>query len=219
MKNGAGRPIIALDVDGTLGDYHKHFLEFAEGYLDIAMPKPSEINNGRPLWEHMGIAQVTYREAKLAYRQGGMKRTMPVYPWASALTHEIASTGTEVWICSTRPFMRLDNIDPDTREWLRRNDIHYDGVIFDTLSGKYTKYEELARQVGERTIGIMDDLPEAIMAIPTRAFPRLGVVMLHDQPYNSYWQPSTYGAERVSTSSGIFKRCREVITEWKRGLT
>ena len=28
------RPVVAFDLDGSLGDYHNHFLNFAEGYLD-----------------------------------------------------------------------------------------------------------------------------------------------------------------------------------------
>ena len=217
MNNGHGRPIVALDIDGTLGDYHRHFLRFAEGYLDMPMPDPEKINNGNPLWNHMGVSRTTYREVKLAYRQGGMKRTMPVYPWASGLTHEIAAAGAEVWICTTRPYLRLDNIDPDTREWLRRNDIHYDGVIFDTLSGKYTKYDELARQVGDRVVAIMDDLPEAIQAIPQNAMLRLQAILLRDQPYNRYWLPVTYGAQRVAGQDSVFTGVRRALASWKAG--
>lgn len=218
MNNGAGRPIVALDIDGTLGDYHGHFLRFAGDYLDMPMPDPDKINNGNPLWNHMGISRTTYREVKLAYRQGGMKRTMPVYPWAARLTHEVASAGAEVWICTTRPYLRLDNIDPDTREWLRRNDIHYDGVIFDTLAGKYSKYDELARQCGDRVVAIMDDLPEAIQAIPQSDMPSLGAILLKDQPYNRYWQPATYGAHRVGLGNEgvIFTMIWSALEMWKR---
>jgi hypothetical protein len=175
--NGAGKPVVALDIDGTLGDYHGHFLRFAEGYIGKPMPPADRINPGLPLYQHMHVSRPKYRATKLAYRQGGLKRSMPAYPFADTLTRDIRRSGAEVWICTTRPYLRLDNIDPDTREWLRRNRIQYDAVIFGD-----NKYRELVRQVGrERIAAVADDLPEQI----DRAFDlRISTVYLMDQPYN-----------------------------------
>ena len=177
FRNGAGKPVVALDIDGTLGDYHGHFLRFAEGYVGRKMPDPKEINPGLPLYKYMRVSRATYRAAKLAYRQGGLKRNMPVYEFASDLTREIRKAGAEIWICTTRPYLRLDNIDPDTREWLRRNRIQYDAVIFGE-----SKYRELVRQVGlNRVVAVADDLPEQI-----RKATEIGIrpVLMMDQPYN-----------------------------------
>lgn len=73
-------PVVALDIDGTLGDYHGHFIRFAEQYIGRKLPDPYEITNGIPLHKYLHISKATYRQVKLAYRQGGMKRSMPVYP-------------------------------------------------------------------------------------------------------------------------------------------
>ena len=175
------KPVVGLDIDGTLGDYHGHFLWFAERYFGRPFPHPQEINPGLRLWEFMGIQQHEYRECKLAYRQGGLKRFMPVYPFASELTRNIREAGAELWICTTRPYLRLDNIDPDTREWLRRNDIEYDAVIFEGLDGT-TKYQNLVEQVGlRRIVAVADDLREQ-----TDDATDLGIerVYIRDQPYN-----------------------------------
>lgn len=180
FRNGAGKPVVAIDIDGTLGDYHGHFLRFAEGYIGKPMPSAGEINPGLPLYKHMHVSRPKYRAAKLAYRQGGLKRSMPAYPFASELTAELRRAGAEIWICTTRPYLRLDNIDPDTREWLKRNRIQYDAVIFGD-----NKYRELLRQVGlGRVAAVADDLPEQI----ARAA-KLGIqpIFMLDQPYN---QPS-----------------------------
>jgi hypothetical protein len=129
----------------------------------------------------MGIPHHEYQECKLAYRQGGLKRFMPVYPYASELTHNIREVGAEVWICTTRPYLRLDNIDPDTRHWLERNNIVYDAVIFESLDGQ-TKYQNLVEQVGLRRIAaVVDDLREQ-----TDDADDLGIenVYIRDQPYN-----------------------------------
>jgi len=177
FRNGADKPVVALDIDGTLGDYHGHFLRFAEGYIGREMPPANIINPGLPLWKHMRVSRNTYRACKLAYRQGGLKRSMPAYPFASELTRKLRRAGAEVWICTTRPYLRLDNIDPDTREWLRRNRIQYDAVIFGEA-----KYRELVRQVGiHRVVAVADDLPEQIGNAK-----QIGIshIYLMDQPYN-----------------------------------
>lgn len=180
--NGYGIPVIALDIDGTLGDYHRHFLEFAANWIGRAMPDPAAINPGLPLWKYMGVGKEVYRECKLAYRQGGLKRWMPVYPGAAELSSVIHSFGWEAWICTTRPYLRLDNIDPDTREWLRRNEIQYDAVLFDLNGRKYSKYRELRRQAGDRVLAVFDDLPEAVEVADEMQFK----VWMRDQPYNRH---------------------------------
>lgn len=208
-RNGAGKPVVALDIDGTLGDYHGHFLRFAEGWYGRPMPSPEEMNPGLPLHRFMRTHKKTYRECKLAYRQGGMKRTMPCYSGASELTRAIRKAGAEVWICTTRPYLRLDNIDPDTREWLRRNRIQYDAVIYGE-----DKYRELRRQVGpDRTVSVVDDLPE--MAIAADRFTNANVY-LRDQPYNQHLCAEFRGFLRVHNMAEVQEYILQDIKDWMR---
>lgn len=175
---GANKPVVAVDIDGTLADYHGWFTRFAELWTGRSMPSPLDNTDGIPLYKWLGMSKKTYRECKLAYRQGGMKRSMPCYPGSAELLRYMRKSGCEVWICTTRPYLRLDNIDPDTRHWLRRNHIPYDGVIF----GEH-KYRELVKIVGrERVLMVLDDLPEMIAQTVALSIP--GV--LRDQPYNRY---------------------------------
>ena len=172
------KPVVALDIDGTLGDYHGHFTRFAEQWTGRPMPDPAAINPGLPLHRHLGMAKSTYRACKLAYRQGGMKRSMPVYPGAADMIREFRKAGADVWICTTRPYLRLDNIDPDTRHWLRRNHIQYDGVLFGER-----KYRDLARIVGaDRVVAVLDDLVDMVEQADRLGMP----AYLRDQPYNRY---------------------------------
>jgi len=188
FRNGHGKPVVALDIDGSLADYHSHFLAFAEKFFGQDMPDPLNINPGRPLWEHMKIEKHEYDQAKLAYRQGGFKRWIPYYEGAAALTKAIREAGGEIWMCTTRPYLRLDNIDPDTRESLRRNDIVYDAVLF----GR-EKYHELVRQVGRsRIAAVFDDLPKYLQQANAEEI--AGIYMM-DQPYNRDFTPQW--ADRV----------------------
>lgn len=170
------RPIVALDIDGTIANYHVWFLRFAELYFGRTMPDPAENTQGVPLYKWMGVSKASYRQCKLAYRQGGMKRSMPCYPGSREMTVAVRKAGAEVWICTTRPYLRLDNIDPDTRHFLRRNRIQYDAVLW----GEH-KYRDLVKAVGrERVVAVLDDLPEM-----RKQAVSLGLnCYLRDQPYN-----------------------------------
>jgi phosphoglycolate phosphatase-like HAD superfamily hydrolase len=172
------KPVVALDLDGTLGDYHLHFTRFAREWTGRPMPEPEDINPGEPFHKHLGLSKDTYRQCKLAYRQGGMKRSMPVYPGASEMIRRFRQAGAGVWICTTRPYLRLDNIDPDTRHWLRRNHIQYDGVLYG-----HNKYRDLARDVGaDDVVAVLDDLVAMLDQASDLGMP----AYLRDQPYNRY---------------------------------
>lgn len=170
-------PVVALDIDGTLGAYHAHFTRFAAAWTGKEMPNETEPTGGVPFHKHLGISKATYRKVKLAYRQGGMKRSMPVYPGVGHLTRTIRSKGAQVWIATTRPYLSLDNIEPDTKHWLRdRAGAQYDNVLF----GEH-KYRDLVRAVGkDRIVMVVDDLPEMIeqaCGLGLRAY-------IRTQPYN-----------------------------------
>ncbi|ABD58475.1 hypothetical protein SEA_CHILL_65 [Mycobacterium phage Chill] len=173
-----GKPVVGLDIDGTLFDYHGHFLRFAEDWYGRPMPDPQDINPGLPLHKFMRTSKATYRQCKLAYRQGGLERSMPVYDGASELTRAIRRAGGEVWICTTRPYLKLDTQAPNTIHLLRRNRIQFDHM----LSGPH-KYRDLVKQVGaDRIVGVLDDLSEMYEQAEM-----LGLnPILRDQPYNRH---------------------------------
>jgi hypothetical protein len=191
-------PIVALDIDGTLGNFHLHFTRFAAQWTGRTMPDPSLNTGGIPLFRWLGMSKSTYRECKLAYRQGGLKRSMPVYDGAADLTRHIRNKGAQVWICTTRPYLRLDNIDPDTRHWLRRNGIQHDAVLY----GEH-KYRDLVKNAGpDRVIMVVDDLPEMIdqaLSLKLHAF-------IRTQPYNGQSEPPSGSWGRVDTMEDIRDR-------------
>jgi hypothetical protein len=152
-------PVIGLDIDGTCGNYHAHFIQFAGAWLGRALPSATAYTGGVPFNEYLGIGRATYNRIKLAYRQGGLKRSMPVYPGIGDFTRYVRSQGVGVWICTTRPYLNLSNIDPDTRHWVtHRAHMQYDGLLY----GPY-KFHDLVNTVGyERVVAVYDDLPRHI---------------------------------------------------------
>lgn len=156
MRLPANAPVVAIDIDGTIADYYKHFQWFAEIYLQKTLNCEFNREYRGEFNEALGLDKETYRKIKLAYRQGGMKRSIKPFENAGNVIRNIRSLGVQVWICTTRPWNRLDNIDPDTTFWLGNNVGRVDGVIYGE-----DKYNDLIDIVGKpRILGVIDDLPE-----------------------------------------------------------
>jgi hypothetical protein len=156
------KPVVAFDIDGTMGDYHSHFLEFASEYLG---------HRGNQDWHYAGhegfrtwfcrafeCEDQTWYDIKLSYRQGAQKRSMPAYKQMIYVARTAYRAGCEVWVTTTRPYQRLDGIDPDTREWLRRHRVPYEGLIYSE-----DKYVDLSERIDrERVVAVYDDQPDML---------------------------------------------------------
>ena len=132
------RPVVALDIDGTLAQYHKQFVTFAATYLNRydELVRWLTYDGSKEMSDFMELPKETYRQIKLAYRQGGNKRWMEPFKEAAGFVMLVRELDVELWITTTRPWQRLDNIDPDTQEWLRRNAILHHGLIYDEEIGR-----------------------------------------------------------------------------------
>lgn len=179
------QPIVAFDIDGTLGNYHDHLLNFLANYTG----KPMRTGwDGEGNWEdYLELPRRVYQDGKLAFRQGGLKRWMPVFDHATQLTNYARSKGAEVWITTTRPYNRLDSVDPDTREWLRRNNMAYDRLLYDE-----EKYIRLAEIVDPRRVAfVLEDLPAQF----EQAIGQFGAAAhLIARPHNSFYRRKFVGA-------------------------
>jgi hypothetical protein len=197
-------PVVSVDVDGSLGDYHGHFVRFAEGYLGRKLPRG--YGGEMEFSEWLGIDKRTYRDVKLAYRQGGMKRTMPAFDGASWFMNGLRGLGAEIWIATTRPYLRLDNIDPDTRHWLERHDIPYDSIIYGE-----DKYERLVNLVEpDRIILVVEDLIEEVLVAEG-----LGLNVLQperDHNVRSRREDGTFGNFRAALAEVAAR-----LEEWRMG--
>lgn len=204
------KPVVAIDIDGTLGDYHSHFLRFASEYTGYDIPSSYDGGIKFKDWFLSVMADETersWRDIKLAYRQGAMKRSMPSYVGAANLCQEVREAGAELWLTTTRPYLRLDNVDPDTRAWLDRQEIEFDGLLYDDA-----KYERLAERVEpERVVAVVDDLPDMWEAA-ARLF-GWQVPILRRTRFN---RAVKCGGEQCSESLfDIAEMIRQRITEWR----
>lgn len=177
-------PVVGLDVDGTLADYYEHMRWFAELYLQRPVTIEWDFAPTAEFSDALQLDKKTYRDIKLAYRQGGMKRSIPVLDDRGTMVKAIRAGGIQVWITTTRPWQRLDNIDPDTQFWLNRNLGRVDGVIYGE-----EKYMDLVDIVGrERILGVVDDLPENVVSAMSLGLKAALAVGEHNRAFRSVRQ-------------------------------
>ncbi len=199
------KPVVAIDIDGTLGDYHGHFINFAAAYFGLA-PTPAVYGGDEPFKEwyidRVGITEDEWYDVKLAYRQGGMKRSMPLISGASELLMGMYQNDAEVWLTTTRPYLRLDNVDPDTRFWLGLHSLPFDHMIYDER-----KYSQLAGLVdSRRVVAVLDDLQEqyshAVQVfgpeVPLLAAGKYNTRVAVDNVADDLYQARTLIAARIS---------------------
>lgn len=210
------QPVVALDIDGTLGDYHGHFERFAQTWLGhgrFGRGSEEDDYDGSVRYrdwfaEAYNISVETFRQIKLAYRQGGMKRSMPCCPNARTLTDRLHGADAEVWLVTTRPYLKHDAIDPDTREWTERNGIQWDHLLYGP-----EKYKRLIEQVDpERIVAILDDQVDQLREANTLGLGR--VTILKRTRFNRAVQfsPSVTGLHEASDRiAGQLQRWYEQI--------
>ncbi len=155
--------------------------------------------------DYLGLSKTHYRQAKLAYRLGGNKRWLPIYSEAYEAMANCKSAGAEIWITTTRPWQRLDNIDPDTRFWLERHGLPYDHMLYDE-----DKLQKIVDQVDSaRIVAVIDDLHEQYDRAIALDLP----VMQRANDHNQH--PS-----KSRPQKGTLARCgvwaRQEIFNWKR---
>jgi hypothetical protein len=202
------KPVVAFDIDGTMGDYHSHLLYFAAEYLGTM---------GIEDWRYAGhetfnswfcrVFECDYRtwqDIKLAYRQGAQKRSMSPFKDMVRVAQTSERLGCEVWVTTTRPYQRLDGIDPDTREWLRRNRVPYEGLIYSE-----DKYDDLAERIEpDRVIAIFDDLVEMYDRAEELFGPSVPFL------FRSVWNRARSRPNR-GDSGGAMRHLKDRFATWK----
>lgn len=209
------RPFMAFDIDGTMAEYHQHFTRFALDYWDLEDPLGKWPWYGEGEFEAwIGISKEKYREAKLAYRQGGMKRTMPPIRGTIELFKEMQAEGVEVWIATSRPWQLLNNIDPDTMEWLRRHGLKPDGIIYGD-----DKYEELVKGIDPaRIVCVIDDLAWQLQKAASLGLQGVQCWGTSNTHFSQRWSPGGYpsGDADFAPSELLSAWVRGYLAEWRK---
>ena len=199
------RPVVVVDVDGTLADYHTTFGQFCARYYNFTLDHLPWDGSGE-FEDYLGMTKAEYREAKLAYRQGGNKRWLPMYAGAREVINSLRVAGAEVWIATTRPWQRLDNVDPDTREWLRRNGLDVDGLLYGE-----DKYRQVLEIVGkDRVVAAVEDLADQFDQAQDLGLP----VIMVERPHNAATSRTPRGSIAVCQEWALHQ-----VMKWKEAYS
>lgn len=170
----SGQPVAGIDIDGILADYPRSFVEFINEFkgTNYRVEDVKDYN----IYASLGIPAEEGLHLKDQYRQTGQKRFIPVIPGAKEFLDSLREAGYKVVLLTARPYQKYNRIFSDTMEWLARNELHYDTIIFDK-----DKEERLVKDFGAENIAFfVDDVSGNANAIAKLGIP----CYLVSRPYN-----------------------------------
>jgi len=115
--------IAAIDIDGVLAKFPEPFIEFTNKELNTKFTDFEDLETT--------LDYLTYENLKDRYRQSGIKANLPLTKNAVEFTNELRKRGYKIVMLSARPVEIYKRIYSDTLEWLNKNKIAYDAVMFD----------------------------------------------------------------------------------------
>jgi len=204
------KPIVAFDIDGTLGDYHGHFTKFAEMYLQRKLPHPAKWHSKQEFSDYLAIEKEEYRRIKLAYRQGGLKRSMPIYEPMIARVQQAAREGCEVWLTTTRPWMSHNNLHPDTRFWLDRAGVPSDPLLYDA-----ERYQGRAQATDPERGILFGDAPPEQGEAASNIF-GVEVPVIAATTYNRWFRPGSVSPLAVNAAM-LSPLIQMRVSRWRAG--
>ena len=115
--------VAAIDIDGILTDYPFCWVDFINKTLKKKFKDLTEVKKGLSFFE--------YKRLKIIYRTQGFKKNLPAMKGATEFVKRLQKKGFKVILLSARPVIQHREIQNDTLEWLKKNDINPDAIIWD----------------------------------------------------------------------------------------
>ncbi len=122
LKEYRDAPCVLVDIDGVLSDYPRCFYKWFAGTRWITIAKAE--------MDYHSLALDEKESVKRAYRQSGAKANLGVLPGAKAMLDKIRESGLKIILLTNRPYAEHCRIYADTLEWLEKNDLKYDAIIW-----------------------------------------------------------------------------------------
>lgn len=151
--------VLILDIDNTLADYTKAWLDFLKEktgrlFHDIAEAKA-------------GLDPELYKEAKAEYRASGRKRSLPLLGReVPALLQRLSDDGWKIAVVSSRPAQSNPLVANDTIIWLVVNSIPTDYMYF--TDEKSSLIKRLFKECEH--CAVVEDEPEFALSIAAAGF-------------------------------------------------
>lgn len=166
--------VVAIDIDGVLADYPRSFLDFINQELGTQFTIAQVTSYD--IYGCLGIPPEVGLPIKNKYRETGQKRFIPVLPGAKEFLQRLREAGFTIVLITARPYEQYSRIYADTLEWLARNELPYDYLVFHEKKEEY-----LIDMVGKDAIRFfVDDVAGNANSVSTLGVP----CYLVTRPYN-----------------------------------
>lgn len=137
--------IVGVDIDGVLAAYPDHFIDFINKRAGTNY-KTEELTQYN-LYQAFDLPEDYMRKLKDEFRQTGEKRNIPVIDGAREFLQNLKAQGYHVVLLSARPYKKYRRIFADTQEWLNKNGLVHDAILWDE-----DKCNRLIREFGEGNV-------------------------------------------------------------------
>ncbi len=166
--------IVGVDIDGVLADYPYHFVNFINEKIGTNY-KPEDITTYDLYYGCLGLPVQIVKNLKDEFRQSGQNRYIPLIKGAKDFLKELQEDGYRIVLLSARPYKKYKRIFADTQEWLKKNKLVHDAILWDE-----DKCERLIREYGKDNVKffIEDHLGNA------NSIAKISKVYLINKPYN-----------------------------------
>ena len=196
IKKGDDK-VVGVDIDGVLADYPRSFVDFIN--KELGTNYTMDMVDSYDIYECLGISTELGVKLKDRYRQTGQKRFIPVCEGAKEMLTWLREQGYKIMLLTARPYQEYKRVFADTLEWLDKNELPYDSIIFDEK-----KEERLIKEFGKDRIEFfIDDVVSNANNIS-----RLGVpCYLVTRPYNKGAKLAD-GVTRIDKLEEVMKHVR-----------
>lgn len=128
FPNLVNHPVAIVDIDGVLSDYPNCFYDWIKDNVKELGNSITSRTRAKFLFDNTSITEQEIW--KRDYRRSGVKADLPVLPGAKEFLSMVRSRGLKVILLTNRPYDEHYRIYPDTLEWLSKNDLQYDGILW-----------------------------------------------------------------------------------------
>jgi phosphoglycolate phosphatase-like HAD superfamily hydrolase len=172
-----GATVVITDIDGTLADYRKGFLQWLAEYHIEDLPA----DNATTLMMEvdLGLSYPLYVKYKDEFEASGGYSVLPIYPDVAQTLQDLSISGVVILAYTARPARTFSRIWNDSWTWFMKNGV--DTYIKELRIGKEQRVAKACelQEAGHRVV-LIDDEPDTAIRASSAGIP----VLLRKQPYN-----------------------------------
>lgn len=149
--------VVGVDIDGVLADYPDCFIDYVNDKVGTDF-KAEDLDQYNLYEAITDIPTEVMKGLKHEFRKSGELKKVGVLPGAKEFLQSLKNKGYKIVLLSARPYKEYRRIFADTKEWLDKNGLVYDAILWDE-----DKLNRLIREFGENNVSffVEDNLKNA----------------------------------------------------------